>query len=334
MITAQDLEYHHTATDDYTWAETYYIPISVPEERLFAHVYVVTRPVLGTMSNDIRVMGALSNTEFELLSVDTRYHLPLPERFSHIHVPNGLSVRAVKPPRDYRIDYVGQDGTEIHVDYIGIMQPFDIHDPKENPLAGATAEEQLARTSMGSGYKGHYDMHARVKGTLKVRGKEYKVDIVDRMNHSWGPRPEMDIPSMNSLWAQFGEELGFRFHMHFDPAKPAGEDQKFAHGYLLDKGRVYGLTDIQMSTTRLGIVPVSVDVIATDQRGNRYTLRGQPLCGAPWRAYSSAICWIGLIRWELDGRIGHGSMQENHSLPAENALRGRRWKDPIPALTA
>ena len=55
----RDLEYHGP-TDDYTWAETYYIPISVPEERLFAHVYVVTRPVLGTMSNDIQVMGAVS----------------------------------------------------------------------------------------------------------------------------------------------------------------------------------------------------------------------------------------------------------------------------------
>ena len=41
-------------------------------------------------------------------------------------------------PRDYRIDYVGSDGTEIHVDYVGIMQPFDIHDRDENPLAGKT----------------------------------------------------------------------------------------------------------------------------------------------------------------------------------------------------
>lgn len=334
MITAQDLEYHHGPTDDYTWAETYYIPISVPEERLFAHVYVVTRPVLGTMSNDIRVMGAVSNTEFELLSVDTRYHLPLPERFSHIHAANGLSVKAVNAPRDYRVDYVGRDGTEIHVDYVGIMQPFDIHDRDENPIAGKTEAEQLASTSMGSGYKGHYDMHARVKGTLKVRGKEYKVDIVDRMNHSWGPRPEMDIPPMNSVWAQFGEELGFRFHMHLDPTKPAGQDQTFAHGYLLDKGKVHALVELEMTTTRVGIVPFSIDVLATDQRGNKYQLRGTPLAGAPWRAYSTCICWIGLIRWEHSGKIGHGSLQENHSLPVESKMRGRRWTDPLPALTA
>lgn len=31
----------------------------------------------------------------------------------------GLKVVAVTPPRDYRIDYVGADGTEIHVDWKG-----------------------------------------------------------------------------------------------------------------------------------------------------------------------------------------------------------------------
>jgi hypothetical protein len=334
MITAQDLEYHYSDSDDYTWAETYYIPISVPAEKLFAHVYVCTRPVLGAMSNDIRVHGAVSETEFDLLHIESQFHLPAPKRFSRIESPNGLTVVAVKPPRDYRLDYVGHGGTEIHVDIVGIMDPWDIHDPKLNPLAGGTEAEKLARTSMGSGYKGHFDMHVRMKGTLKVRGEEYVVDGVDRINHSWGPRPEMDIPPMNSVWAYFGEELGFRFHMHLDPAKPAGDDQHFAHGYLLDHGEVFALTNVEMTTTRVGIVPIVVDVLATDQRGRQYRLRGAPLCGAPWRAYSTSVTWVGLFRWELDGAIGHGSLQENHSLLVESRLRGRRWTDPIPAISA
>lgn len=334
MITAQDLEYHHTEADDYTWAETYYLPISIPEERLFAHVYVCVRPVLGSMSNDIRVHGSVSNTEFELLYVDAQAHLPAPERFSQLHGPNGLSVVAVNPPRDYRIDYVGRDGTEIHVDVIGIMDPFDIHDAEQNPFAGATSEEQLAKTSMGSGYKGHYDMHCRVTGTLTLYGKEYPVDIVDRMNHSWGPRPEMEIPPMNSVWAQFGEKLGLRFHMHLDPEKPTGEDQTFAHGYVLDEGSVHAIADLDMTTTRVGIVPITIDVLATDTRGKQFKLRGVPIAGGPWRAYAPCICWIGLIRWEHDGEIGHGSLQENHALGVETRLRGRRWTDTPANLTA
>ncbi len=334
MITAKDLEYHFTANDDYTWTETYYIPISVPQERLFAHVYVAARPVLGSMAADIRVMGAVSGTELDLLYVDTQFHLPAPKRFSQIHGPNGLSVVAVNPPRDYRIDYVGREGTEIHVDYTGLMNPFDIHDPDENPLAGKTEAERLARTSMGSGYKGHFDMHAKVKGTLKVRGREYEIDNVDRMNHSWGPRPEMDIPPTNSIWAQFGQDLCFRIHLHLDPSKPTGQDQRFAHGYLLDKSEVHAIVDVQAVTTRIGIIPNSVDFIATDVRGNKYELRGTPLAGAPWRAYSNSVCWCGLMRWEHRGTIGYGSFQENHSLSVESNMRGRRWTDPIAALTA
>ena len=334
MITEKDLEFHHDADSPYTWSETYYLPITIPEERLFGHVYCVTRPVIGSMSADIRFQGSVSDTEFELLYSDTEYHLPCPERFSKIETPNGLSVVATKPPRDYRIDYVGYEDTEIHVDMIGIMHPWDIHDAELNPLAGGTPEEQLARTSMGSGYKGHYDMHCKVDGYIKIRGKEYKVDVVDRMNHSWGPRPERHIPPMNSLWAQFGEELGFRWHLHLDPTKRAGEDQKLAHGYILDKGEVFAIVDAECSTTRLGIVPIALDMVLIDQRGKRFRLRGHPVCGAPWRAYATAICWHGLIEWELEGKIGYGSLQENHSLPVENQMRGRRWNDPIAFITA
>ena len=332
MITAQDLEFHHSPDSDYTWSETYYIPISVPEERIFAHVYVVTRPVLGTMQADIRVHGCLSDSEFELLALDSQNHLPGPERFSDISAPNGLQIKAVNAPRDYRIDYVGRDGTEIHVDYIGIMDPFDIHDPDQNPLAGQTTEEQLARTSMGSGYRGHYDMHAKVTGTIKVRGKEYQVDIVDRMNHSWGERGEMDIPNMNSVWAQFGEDLGFRFHMHFDPSQPTGEDQKFANGYLLREGKVQAITELDMKTVRVGIVPIAIDVIATAEDGSKYTLHGTPLNGGPWRAYSTCVCWIGLIEWRLGDQVGHGSLQENHNITEEITRRGRRWTTQPPLI--
>ena len=119
MITALDLEYHHTEKDDYTWGETYYLPVSIPEERIFGHIYVCVRPVLGCMQNDVRFIGAVSETEFEALYVDTRFHLPAPERFSHIQGPNGLSVKAVRPPRDYRIDYIGRDGTELRARYAG-----------------------------------------------------------------------------------------------------------------------------------------------------------------------------------------------------------------------
>ncbi|MEC7762103.1 MAG: hypothetical protein VX874_09380 [Pseudomonadota bacterium] len=334
MITDKDLEYHYSTDDDYTWSETYYLPISLPAEKIFGHVYICARPILGSMQADVRFQGSVSATEFELLYCDSEFHLPAPERFSDIQTPNGLSVAAVKPPRDYRIDYVGYDDTEIHLDMIGIMDPWDIHDPELNPLAGGSAQEQIERTSMGSGYKGHFDMHCRTTGTVKILGETFEVDCVDRMNHSWGPRPERGIPPTNSVWAQFGEALCFRFHLHLDPTKPSGEDQRLAHGYLLDQGEVFAIVDANFTTSRHGIVPYALDAEVTDTRGKTFRLRGRPLCGSPWRAYATAICWHGMIEWEMDGETGYGSFQENHALPVENKLRGRRWNDPIPAISA
>lgn len=333
MITAEDLEYHHGDDADHTWTETYYLPVSVPEEHLYAQVYVVVRPTLGVMATDVRVHGAVAATEWELLSIDSWSHLPAPERFSRIESPHGLRVVAVDPPRDYRIDHVGRDGTEIHVDWHGIMHPWDCHDPALDPAAGGTEAERLARSSIGSGYKGHFDMHGRVTGTLTVRGREFRVDAVDRMDHSWGPRSDMDIPPMNSVWASFGEELGIRFHGHFDPDAPTGSDQRLAHGYVLDAGEVYALADLDVVTTRLGIVPITMDFTAADVRGRRFTVSGRPLAGGPWHSYPPNVTWAGMFGWRTGEQTGHGCVQENHPMPFEIARRGRRWTDSPSALT-
>lgn len=333
MITAADLEFHHDATADHTWAETYFLPISVPEADLFAFVYVCARPVLGVMGSCIRVTGAVTGTEWEALYDDNQEHLPCPERFSLIDAPNGLRVEAVDPPREYRIDYVGYDDTEIHVRWSGIMEPWDIHDRGRNPLAGATEEERWAASSMGSGYKGHFDMHGRVTGEITVRGTTYPVDAIDRMNHSWGPRPTLDVPSMNALWGSFGEELGFRLHCHLDLDAPAGQDQRLAHGYLLDAGEVLAVTDLRMRTNRVGIVPIAVDLEVTDERGRTWTFRGQPVNGAPWRSYLATVTWLGLFRWLYGERVGYGCAQEVRSLREETRRRGRRWTDKPAAIT-
>lgn len=102
---------------------------------------------------------------------------------------------------------------------------------------------------------------------------------------------------------------------------------------MLDGGEVLALTGARASTTRLGIVPISTELEMTDCRGRTHRLHGVPLCGAPWRAYSTSVTWCGLMQWEYEGRIGHGSLQENRSLVVETGLRGRRWTDPVPALT-
>ncbi|HJQ47025.1 MAG TPA: hypothetical protein VJ870_12005 [Amycolatopsis sp.] len=318
MITAAELEYQAPEDADHDWAETYFLPVPVPEEHLLAHVYVVVRPKLGVMSNDVYVFGTVSDSRADLLHYNARQHLPAPERWSKIDSPMGLSVHAVNPPRDHRIDYVGPDDTEIHVDWNGVMEPFDIHDPRLSPRAGATEAEQIANSSSGAAYKGHYDMTGRITGRLTVRGKTYQVNCLERMDRSWGPRPEVVRP-MNSINANFGDDLCF----HLRGSRDNGErlPNPVSHGYVLDNGEFFGITEGSFTATRFGTVLLTLDVSVTDTRGKTYRMHASPDVGGPWTAYAGNVTWNSMMKWTLGDRVGYGVVMDNNRI--DEAVRER-----------
>lgn len=327
MITAEDLDYHTPAEADHTWAETSLFPVIVPGAHLYALVYFITRPALGVMTNDIVIYGGLADTRAELLYHDVQQHLPAPERFSDFTSPSGLSFKAVRAPREYRIDYTGFDDTEIHVDWNGLMDPFDIHDPAHSPNASGSAEEREAKSGLGTGFRGHFDMTGRVTGTLKIRGTEYEVDSIDRMDHSWGPRGEMTLPSMNSISATLGEDLAFHVIAHLDLEAPVDRNQTLAHGYVLDSGEVHGIADLDLKTRRAGTMIVAMDMTVTDVRGKSYRLFALPDVGAPWMSYSGGISWNSVMTWVLGDRVGYGVVMEHLPMADLNRRLGRFWTD-------
>ncbi len=330
MISASDLEYHTPASADHEWAETYFLPIPLPHEHLFVQVYVVVRPKIGVMTNDIVVYSALADNRFEMAYLDIYQHLPAPKRFSDIDSPSGLKIKAINPPKDYRIDYIGYDDTELHVDWKGIMEPWDIHDASHSPKTYANDAERLANTSMGSGYRGHFDMHGRITGTLTLRGKQYAVNAIDRMDHSWGERNEMTVPSMNSISITIGEHFALRLLAKLDVNAPTATAQKFAHGYVLDHGKLLPLTGMELLTTRAGSIVTGMLLEVTDISGRTFSLQGSADVGAPWMAYGGSVCWNSMMRWTMDSQVGHGIVMENLSFRDLQRSRGRTWAD-LPA---
>lgn len=332
MITAKDVEYHTPAGADHRWAETYIFPIAIPEERILVMVYVVARPKLGVMLNDIYIYGTLTDNRAELLYVDSQVHLPAPERFSHIESPSGLTIKAMEPPREFRIDYVGFDDTEIHVDWNGIMDPFDVHDLKHTPHAVGTHDEKMAKSGLARAWNGHFDMTGRVRGTVRVRGREFQVDSLERMDHSWGERGENELPAMDSISAQFDENLAFHLITHVDLEAPSGRDQKLAHGYVLEDGVQYGVSALDITTTRLGVTVVAMEMTVIDVRGKQFRLQARVDVGAPWNIYATT-CYTALMRWTLGERTGYGVVMEVLPLKTLNRLRGRRAADWPAAIT-
>ncbi len=332
MITPEDVEFHTPPHADYKWAETYIFPIAIPEEHIMVMVYVAARPKLGVMLNDVYVYGTLTDNRAELMYVDSQVHLPAPERFSLIDSPSGLRIECVEPPRKFRIDYMGFDDTEIHVDWHGIMDPFDVHDPKHTPHAVGTKEEKMAKSGLAKAWNGHFDMTGRVTGTVKVRGKVFKVDSLERMDHSWGDRGENDLPPMDSISAQFDEKLCFHIITHVDLEAPSGRDQKLAHGYVLEDGVQYGIAELDMSSVRLGVTIAAMKMKITDVRGKVFVLNAMADIGAPWNIYGTT-CYTALMRWTCGDREGYGVVMEVLPVKALTRLRGRRASQWPAAIT-
>ena len=329
MITSAHYDFQNTAAADHTWVETLQLPVVSPEAHLYALCYVNVRPTVGVMWNQVMVCGTLTESRSDLLHYNENHFLPAPASLRTIGSELGLDIVATDAPRDFRIDYAHEDGTEIHVDWKGVMEPFDIHDPNHSPQAGSS--EDLHADALGS--SGHVDMTGRVTGTMKVRGRTFEVDSLDRMDRSWGPRHPMKTKNMFIVSIAFEPDLAFHMMCPWNPDVAGSDAFRLTHGYVYDGGEVYGLTNIaHIEAGHHGMLCTSLDMVVNDVRGKQYELHATPHIGAPWIAAPSAMTHSALMRWSCDGRPGYGRVLKNYSLPYLNATRGRFYDDPTAAV--
>ncbi len=319
MISAKDLDFHTTDPDCHNWAETNYFAFFNAEHAVCGHLQALFRPNLGVVMSDVRVWRGLVERSEDTWYIANHFHMPIPEprNLREYTLLNGLSVKALSP-RDYRVDYLGIEDSSIHFDVRGIMEPYDIADPDMDPITRKTKGESW---TFSSAYNGHFDMSARVTGTVTVRGETIPVDCVQVMDHSWGPRTEVDLAAMMWLGADFGDN--FAIHAFF-PADPANSAvlTPLAHGYVTEGGKVRGLVSGRLHITRLAYQPMAIVFDAVDETGRSYQLHGATIAGGPWPVYPSVDVGLALVRWTMDGKVGHGMAMENSSM----AYRTRHGK--------
>ena len=132
------------------------------------------------------------------------------------------------------------------------MLPFDIHDAAMDPMKAKALKEaeQGGKFAWGTAYNGHFDQSGHFKGRVAVRGKQYPIDCISTMDHSWGPRPERGAPNMSWLHAHFSRDLAFHVIFSFDP-KTNGRELSLAHGYVVEKGEIFGLKEARGTTKRV-----------------------------------------------------------------------------------
>jgi len=316
MILATDVSFHTPAGVTYDWAETNFFSIYLPEPNIAVWVYTVARPGIGAMVVDIEAINRIGRLTIDALYFDFQQHLPIPKKLEDYTLPNGLSLKTSNEPRDYRIDYIGTDNTEFHWDIKGLMEPFDIHDPRMDPLAS----EDPNHSGFGAAYANHFDMTVHVRGTAKIRGKSYDVDCVTTMDHSWGPRNERGMRPMGWINGNLGKDLAFSTIWSLDQMKTGWDQFALAHGYVLIDGEVRGLTRGRIRATRNGPLPVGYEAILTDKAGREYYFVGTTVAQTPWACYSNIMAINSAVRWHCERRDGVGLAQENWPL---DLLSGR-----------
>lgn len=207
---AASFAYQNPTDTDHLWVETLLFPIVLPDEHLYAFIYVNVRPAFGVMWNQVIVCGSLTDTRAELLHYNENHYLPAPARLTEIDSPLGLTITAVEAPQTFRIDYSADDGTEIHVDWTNLMEPFDIHDPAHSPQAGRAFDIHADISPGEHRAIGHADITGRATGVVRIRGREYIVDSIERMDRSWGARDPMKAGKPNHIIsATFDKDLAF-----------------------------------------------------------------------------------------------------------------------------
>jgi hypothetical protein len=223
---------------------------------------------------------------------------------------------------DWRIGYDDGAGTMIDVEYKAIMPPFDIHDPAMDPMKTKALKEaeQGGKFAWGTAYNGHFDQSGHFKGQVAIRGKAYPIDCVSTMDHSWGPRPERGAPNMSWLHAHFSKDLAFHVIFSFDP-RTNGRDLSLAHGYVVERGQIFGLKAARGTTKRTRErYADTVDLVLVDSADREWKLSAQGLTSFPWQCWPNMVSFNVLGRWQCGSLIGYGEIQDFFEMPQLTAL--------------
>lgn len=312
MIKDSDLEYHHQTSDDPTFAETYFLIFSVPEESISGNAYVLVRPNVGVVLSSIYINKGICHNAYEAEFADAPMHLPAPAKLSDFTLDNGFSLKASDRGRNYQFKYQSRDELcQFDLNFTGIMEPFDALDPQHNPMLEAFSDIEEATGAGDSWSQGHYDLMGRIQGELELYGKRYKVDCIDGLDRSWGPRLEWNAAPVSWMHMSLGEDLAFHLIMSLDVSSKTPTYTTFRFGYVVENGETIGIVAATVTGENSGMLGVFRHVKIRDQKGREWEIFGSAIAAAPWHsAYGSFISFQSLYRWSLGDKVGYSNVTD------------------------
>lgn len=312
MIHPEDSEFHPNDPSLTRWAETIGFWFAIPEERIYGNIYVQARPNVGATISSINVVQGNNPDPYRVDFTDPHVHVPCPPSMAKFSLENGLSVDAYSAPNCYRFSYNSLAGVcSMDLDLRGSMAASDPNDPAENPLVRKDADKH-SDLGLGDAWAGgHLDFLGRVTGSLTLRGRSYEVEAMGGLDRSWGSRTELGQAAISYVHIPFDEDFGIHFVVG---AELEGDDVAYGplrFGYIYEKGKVYGITDVTMDGSHVNLLPTGNHIAVTDERGHTFEMYGTSIASAPWYTFSpSYATFQSLMRYELDEKVGHGLMAD------------------------
>ncbi len=186
----------------------------IPGTDILVNMYALFRTNLGVVQTMIAINSRRAQAVWEGDYWDFQAHVPMGPNFDlcDYSLESGLSVRATEPNRVYDVRFDDGEGTSIEFTFRALMDPFDIHDPAMDPLAGE---------AWGDAYNGHFDQTGVFTGELVLRGQRMPFECVSTWDHSWGIRPERHRSSLSWLHAHFSKTSAIHAMLSYDPRPTA-----------------------------------------------------------------------------------------------------------------
>lgn len=284
--------------------ETQYFGFSVPEVDIHGFLYLWYHPHLKVVGAGPMVAKGIKNLSLACEMIDFQSYLPAEQLgggLTNFKLSNGYAVEMLEPGRVFRVRY---------------------EDPQRQNLIDLLYTA-VSDVLMWPGDK-HFEQVMKVEGTLVVRGESHEVGGYNVRDRSWGEaRLENPLPGPPIGWMTgvFGDKLAFNVtafdHPELDPMWNNDFEvdvaKLFKFGWLLVAGERVAVRNARTRTfyDPITMMPSGCEAHVVDVAGREYHFKGQVTAGAPIHPFPNNRAPICLVRWEYEGCIGWGDLQQS-----------------------
>ncbi|VWX50205.1 hypothetical protein [Novosphingobium sp. 9U] len=286
-----------------TLTETQYFGFNVPEKNIHGLTYLWHHPNLNVVTGGLMVFQGVKPISMAAELFDFRIYMNDTVLDNDIHdyrLDNGFGVKILEPNKRFHLTY--EDAARGNA--------IDLVSEAVTPVA-----------LFGDGK--HFEQGMKVRGTLKLRGEEHQVDCFNVRDRSWGKlRPEalMPMPPVSWMTGSFGEDFIFNCnlmdHVGSNPQITAPfeipQDKALNGGWVWRNGKLSLITAARKEIRRddRTFQPQEVTLHLTVEDGSTFVARGTLAASCPYATWTNMHANISLIRWDVEGRIGYGDMQD------------------------